>query len=267
MIDLLKKILMLPEARGIDLDSPEAMEVHRRIILKKPFLLKWYEIYFEAVGGVEAETAHLGGVSLEIGSGAGLLKAVYPDIITSDTVINVHIDRVEDAAALSFADGSLRAVYCLNTLHHISGARRFLSELDRCLMPGGIALMVEPAMSRFARFVWRYLHHENCEPEWGWEFPNDGRMSASNSALPWIVFDRDRKLFDGSFPTLGDVEIRYFDAALYMLSGGVSYWALAPARAFKYLRAIEKIIPQSVMKDTLALFQIIRLRKKAPIYE
>ncbi|WP_420267244.1 methyltransferase domain-containing protein [Candidatus Magnetominusculus dajiuhuensis] len=264
MIGHIKKILMLAEARGIDLDSPQAMEIHRRIILNKPFLLKWYEIYFNAVGEVEAETAHLGGVALELGSGAGLIKTVYPDIITSDTVINTHIDRVEDAVALSFADGSLRAVYCLNTLHHISDARRFLSELNRCLMPGGVALMVEPAMSRFARFVWRYLHHENCQPGWGWQFPNDGRMSGSNSALPWIVFDRDRELFNEGFPCLNDVEIRYFDIALYLLSGGVSYRALAPVRVFKYLRAIEKIIPQGMMKDTFALFQIIRVSKSAP---
>ncbi|MBF0318589.1 MAG: methyltransferase domain-containing protein [Nitrospirae bacterium] len=261
MINLLKKLLSLPEARGIDLDSPDAMEFHRRIILNKPFLYQWYKIYFDAVGSVEAETAHLGGAALELGSGAGLLKGVYPDIITSDTVINAHIDRVEDAAALSFADNSLRAIYCLNTLHHISDARRFFSELDRCLRPGGVALMVEPGMSRFARLVWRYLHHENCEPGWGWEFPNDGRMSASNSALPWIVFDRDRNLFDESFPNLRDVEIRHFDCLLYLLSGGVSYRALAPAWAFKYLRGAERIIPQGVMKDSLALFQIITLRK------
>lgn len=253
---------MLPEARGINLDSPGAIDVHRRIILNKPFLRQWYEIYFDAVGKAEAKTAHLGGVSLELGSGAGLLKDVYPDIITSDTVINANIDRVEDAAALSFADSSLRAVYCLNTLHHISDAQHFFSELDRCLMPGGVALMVEPCMSRFARFVWRYLHHENCEPQRDWELPDDGRMSASNSALPWIIFDRDRRLFEARFPELRVVEIKYFDCLLYLLSGGVSYRALAPAFVFKYLYSIEKQIPQGMMKDALALFQIIQLRKE-----
>lgn len=265
MIVLIKKILMLPEAKGIDLDAPEAMDVHRRIILSKPFLYKWYEIYFDAVGSAEAETAHLAGVSLELGSGAGLLKDVYPNIITSDTVANANIDKVEDAAALSFADGSLKAVYCLNTLHHISDARRFFSELDRCMMPGGVVVMVEPAMSRFARFVWRNLHHENCEPCWDWEFPNDRqRMTASNSALPWIVFDRDRKVFKECFPRLEIIEVSHFDFLLYLLSGGLSYRALAPSWAFKLLRSVEKIIPQSMMTDALALFQIIKLRKKTP---
>ncbi|MBF0459360.1 MAG: class I SAM-dependent methyltransferase [Nitrospirae bacterium] len=261
LINKIKKILMLPEARGIDIDEPEVINLHRRIILSKPFLRQWYKIYFDAVGKAEAEAAHLEGVSLELGSGAGLLKGVYLEIITSDTVKNANIDRVEDAAALSFADGSLRAVYCLNTLHHISNAQRFFSELDRCLMPGGVALMVEPCMSRFARFVWRYLHHENCEPHWDWELPDDGRMSASNSALPWIIFDRDRRLFEERFPALQVVEIRYFDCLLYLLSGGVSYRALIPAFAFKYLYEIEKQIPQKLMKDALALFQIIKLRK------
>ncbi|MBF0404909.1 MAG: class I SAM-dependent methyltransferase [Nitrospirae bacterium] len=263
LLNKIKQLLMLPEARGIDLDAPDAMEAHRRIIQKKQFLRLWYGIYFDAIGKAEAETAGLGGIALELGSGAGLLKEVYPCITTSDTIANAHIDRVEDAAALSFADGTLRAVYCLNTLHHISDARRFFSELERCLMPGAVVVMLEPTMSRFARLVWRYLHHENCEAHWGWEFPNDGkRMTASNSALPWIIFDRDRTLFDKYFPGLQVAEIRYFDIALYLLSGGVSYRAFAPAWAFKYLYAVEKVIPQGVMKDTFALFQIIKLRKK-----
>lgn len=240
MIGLIKKSLALVEAQTTDLDSPEAMILHRAIIQKKPFLRKWYDIYFSEVGRVEAATRRLGGDSLEIGSGAGLLKDIYPDIITSDTTICANIDRVEDAAALSFGDESLRAVYCLNTLHHISGVEKFFSELERCLKPGGTVLMVEPAMSRFARFVWRYLHHENCEAGRDWQLPQGGRMSVSNSALPWIVFDRDRRLFEQRFPGLLISEIRYFDVLLYLLSGGVSYKALAPAFVFDYLTGFEK---------------------------
>ena len=65
-----------------DLDDPNASLAHRDIILKKPFLKRlyndWYLIFI--IKSKEIKN----GKYLEIGSGGGFLKDVFPEVITSD---------------------------------------------------------------------------------------------------------------------------------------------------------------------------------------
>jgi hypothetical protein len=66
-------------------------------------------------------------------------------------------------------------------------------------------------------------------------------MTAANDALPWVVFCRDRALFDARFPTLEVARLRPHTIALYALSGGFSYRGLAPGSLFPAIAAAEDL--------------------------
>jgi SAM-dependent methyltransferase len=48
------------------------------------------------------------------------------------------VDRIEDVHALSFADGSVGTVICLETLEHVADPLRAVQEMHRVLRPGGV---------------------------------------------------------------------------------------------------------------------------------
>jgi SAM-dependent methyltransferase len=48
------------------------------------------------------------------------------------------VDRIEDVHALSFADGSVGTVICLETLEHVADPLRAVAEMHRVLRPGGV---------------------------------------------------------------------------------------------------------------------------------
>ena len=78
-----------------DLDDPNASLAHRDIILKKPFLKRlyndWYLIFI--IKSKEIKN----GKYLEIGSGGGFLKDVFPEVITSDILTLPNVDLIFSA--------------------------------------------------------------------------------------------------------------------------------------------------------------------------
>lgn len=87
------------------------------------------------------------GLLLEIGSGAGALQDIQPGYVASDFSFFAlerysRGPRVQaDATALPFADESLDGVLTRATLEHVPDPGRALGEIDRCLKPGGSALV------------------------------------------------------------------------------------------------------------------------------
>src|SRR5262249_4673893 len=142
-----------------------------------------------------------GGV-LELGSGAGFLEEFIPGLITSDVFPSPGVQRVIDARALPFGAGELKAIVMTDVLHHIARPRGFLREADRCVRPGGVVSMIEPWVTPWSRVVYGRLHHEPFRPGAAeWEFPEAGPLSGANGALPWIMFARDRAVFEREFPS------------------------------------------------------------------
>lgn len=147
---------------------------------------------------------------------------------------------VLDGCALPFRDGSLRALILVDVLHHIPAVRRFFAEAQRCLVPGGCILLIEPWVSRWSKLIYKRLHHEPFRPDsTEWSFPSDGPLSGANGALPWILFARDRSQFEDEFP---DLQIRLIDPGLpfrYLVSGGVSLRTIMPVFTYPIWQLIE----------------------------
>ena len=79
------------------LDDPATTAARREVILAKPLLLRFYRDAYRFF--VETSREAPPGLRLEIGSGAGFLKSVMPDAITSDFLSVPGIDLVADGRA------------------------------------------------------------------------------------------------------------------------------------------------------------------------
>ncbi|HVA99414.1 MAG TPA: class I SAM-dependent methyltransferase [Bacteroidia bacterium] len=242
-----------------DLDDPKTTLAHRDIIKSKPFLKKLYEEWYGMLM-TKCKTVPAGKM-LEIGSGGGFLKEIFSDVITSDILPLDCCDKIVSAEELPFANEELSAIMMVNVLHHIPHPEKFLQEAERTLKTGGKILMVEPANSWFARFIYQHFHHEPFHPEGNWEVPSTGPLSGANGAIPWIIFERDKNLFEKKFPQLKLNPVLYHTPFRYLLSGGVSMKALVPKSSFGFFKMTEKIA--SPLSRVLGMFVFIEITKVA----
>lgn len=255
----LKKILSHPLVRGLDIDSPEATSVHRRIIQEKPFLKAIYTAWYSEILNSLPETAM--GPVVEIGSGGGFLKEFMPNLITSEILPGLGVDVLLDGGCLPFKENSLRGIVMVDVFHHLPKASSFLKDAVDCIKPGGAIVMLEPWNTRWSRFVYRYLHHEPFDPKAKkWDLAKGGPLSQSNQALPWIVFYRDRDRFEKKFNEFRIEKIKLHTPFIYILSGGVSFISFMPGYLFKMCQRIEKLFNPWI--DLLAMFMLAIVVKK-----
>jgi len=257
----LLNLLKLPDADRSFENDKSASEAHYKIVRSKPFLTKVFRLYYSEFLKAE-HSLQIEGVSLEIGSGGGFLKEVYPEIVTSDILPLPHVDRQEDACRLNFTDESLKGIYGLQTLHHISKPRVFFREAIRVLKPGGKMVFIEPYTSPFGRFIYKNFHHEPCDyTVLQWEFTQTTVLNDSNQALPTLIFKRDRKQFELEFPELKIESVHYHTFLIYLLSGGLRYRSLLPGFLFGPALLIEKLL--SPLMPWIGTMQTIVLAKQA----
>jgi len=252
--------LRLPETRNIsDLDAPETTLLHSRIIQQKAFLKNIYTDFYQQFKRAVTDSEEK--VLVEIGSGGGFINEVIPSVITSDVLELPNVDQVFAAGDMPFDDGSVDAFFMFDVLHHIGDPGAFFTEALRRLKVGGKVVMIEPANTLWARFVYRNLHHEEFDPEAGWHLEKAGPVSQGNGALPWIIFVRDRTLFEQKFPTLRVVGMRNHTPLRYLLSGGLTLRQLVPSFTYPLVRAVESLL--SPLNDWLGMVQTIELEKTA----
>jgi hypothetical protein len=108
--------------------------------------------------------------------------------------------------------------------------------------------------------VYKHLHHEPFdETVSAWETPARGRMSTSNQAIPWIIFERDRDRFEKEFPSLRIRSVVAHNALLYILSGGMSWKAFAPVALYGFFERLDRWLCRA--PRWAPLFQTIVLEK------
>jgi SAM-dependent methyltransferase len=251
--DSLRRLLAHPLTAGLQLDDPATVELRRQIIASKPFLQAIYDQWYRLLA---EHLPTLDGKVVELGSGPGYCERFIPDLITSETFLCRGVRLVADAQRLPFREASLRAIVCTDVLHHVPDVRRFFAEASRSLLPGGKILMIEPWVSPWSRLVFARFHHEPFHPEAAeWSLDPSG----ANIALPWIVFVRDRRRFETEFPGLLIDIIKPLMPFRYLLSGGVTLRALAPAFTHPLWRRLEDLLEPQMAK--LAMFAFISVRK------
>jgi len=181
---------------------------------------------------------------LELGSGAGFLQNFIPGLITSEVFKCSSSSIVLDGCFLPFCNGVLKGIVMTDVFHHISQPRKFLEEATRCVREGGVLVMIEPWVTPWSQWAYQKLHHEPFRPHAkAWEFLRSGPLSGANGALPWIIFKRDRTLFEQEFPEWKIQMIKLGMPFRYLISGGVSLRSLMPGWAFVFLAYPRKSAP------------------------
>lgn len=254
-MSVLYRILAHPLTRELSVDDPRTTLLRREIIQNKPFLKKLYSEWYVRIVDALPRKQDV----LELGSGAGFLQDHIPNLITSEVFETPGVRLVADARDLPLPDRSLDAIVMTDVFHHIPDANRFFSEALRCVRPGGKIVMIEPWRTTWSQWIYTHLHSEPFSPEEGWEIPETGPLSGANGALPWIVFQRDRREFESRHPQWQIINVEPFMPFSYLLSGGVSMRSLAPGWIYPGVRAVEKLL----WEKRWAMFAAIELVHRA----
>jgi SAM-dependent methyltransferase len=209
---------------------------------RKPLLRRVYQDFYRLI----ASRLHRGGgLTVELGSGIGNLKSVIPDAIATDLFDNPWLDQVENAYALSFADGSVSNLILFDVWHHLQHPGTALREFRRVLRPGGRLVLFEPAISLLGRFVYGWLHHEPVgygEPI-EWLAP----PGADAHRLPYYAAQGNAtRVFCGpeGAGRLGDwvtAERRFVGGLSYVGSGGFRGPQVYPTFAYPAVRLLDRV--------------------------
>ncbi|HET6879653.1 MAG TPA: class I SAM-dependent methyltransferase [Pirellulales bacterium] len=263
-MERLRETLKEPATRTLDVNTSDMTVVHRHVLLNKRMLRRMFEGFYAECRRLDGRLFNgCDGPRLEIGSGSSIIKEFWPDVVTSDIKPLPFVDRVVDAQAMPFADGSLRAIYGINVFHHLPRPRLFFREAIRVLQPGGGVVFIEPYHGVFARWLFPRLHDSEIFDLTADSWENNlqsGPCSGANQALSGIIFDRDRERFLREFPELELVLDRPHTHLSYLLSGGVNFRQLVPGWAGGLAPLLESVL--SPLNRWIALQHTIVLRKR-----
>lgn len=257
-LSMLRNWLAHPLTRDLDLDDPTLTVLRRRIIAEKQSLRRIYGEWYEQIASA---LPAVGGHVVELGAGGGFLDEYIPGLVKTEVLLCPELAVVADGQRLPFCNGSLRGIVMTDVLHHIPRPRLFFAEARRCLKDGGRVIMIEPWVTRWSRWIYGKLHHEPFRPDSAdWEFPTSGPLSGANGALPWIIFQRDRKRFEREFAEWNILTVKPFMPFQYLVSGGVSMRNLAPDWCFRGVVWLEERMERRM--DNWAMFALVVIEKK-----
>jgi SAM-dependent methyltransferase len=256
--------LQEPDVRDCPVDGPERMAAHRRVLARKPMIRGVFEDFHRLFETLDQRFLRGTGQTIELGAGVYPVRDTFPGVVATDVVAAPHLDRTLDAGAMDLPDASVRAFYLQNVFHHFPEPERFFAELQRTLVPGGGAILVEPHAGPVASLLYPRLFasegYDKHAP--GWSTETGGPMSGANQALSHLVFDRDIARFQEQFPGLEVVHRDVADNYLrYLLSGGLNFRALLPSSFGPAVRALERLLRP--LRGVGGLHRIIVLRRTA----
>ena len=241
--------------RNMEIDSIRNLKKHYELIRHKKFLRLVYEDFYKRLQPKNIPP----GLVVELGSGAGCIKKLYPRVITSDIVASPYIDKVINAEKLPFQKNTIAAYLMLNVFHHFKNPILALQSIERTLKIGGKIIMIEPFNSWWGGLIYHYLHHERYAPQIDWHKNNDAGFENENIALPWVIFVRDRQIFSQKFPGLKITRLETHTPFLYLLSGGLTHWQFWPTSFFSLARHLDNIVSRFKFMN---MFMTVELIKK-----
>jgi SAM-dependent methyltransferase len=262
MLKKLRNSLREPLLDGVDIDGEDRIEVHRRILQRKPMLKGVFDEIYRKLLALDERYFQGEGSRVEIGAGVSGFKTLYPQLVTTDIMPADHLDMVLDAHDMALEDASVRAFYGLNCFHHFHDPEAFFGELMRVLVPGGGCILVEPyygpVAARFYRDVFDSETFDATQEVWTSE---SSVMEGANQALSYIVFRRDRERFERLFPELEIVEQKWLrNYPRYLLSGGLNFRQLLPSFSIPLLKFCELAAVPFGRIFALHHYVVLRLR-------
>lgn len=262
MASLIDK-LQEPEVLGCPVDGPERLLAHRVVLMRKRTIRDVFNEFHQLFRRLDRRYFRGDGLTVELGAGVYPVNESFPEVLATDIVMASHLDRQLNAQQMDLPDRSVRAFYLQNVFHHFPEPRAFFAELDRTLVPGGGAILIEPAAGPVAGLVYpRLFASEDYDKNaTQWQTAVSGPMSGANQALSHLIFDRDLIRFEAENPGLEIVHRDVLPNYLrYLISGGLNFRSLLPGWFSPLLKAMEwALLPA---RSLLGLHRVIVLRKR-----
>lgn len=251
-----------PLLDDMDVDGENRLDLHLNMLKKKRMLREVFTEFHHLFRELEEKFLIGEGLKVELGAGVSPMRDSYPEVLATDIVSAPQLDIVVNAEAMDFIDHSVKVVYGQNCFHHFPHPDRFFNELERVLVAGGGAILLEPYYGPFATFLYKRLFRtEGFDKTYpSWETPVTGPMNGANQALSYIVFVRDIDLYEKKYPTLKIVHqgtIRNY--IKYLLSGGLNFRQILPDYFTGIVGLIEKLV--SPFNKWFALHHVIVIKK------
>jgi SAM-dependent methyltransferase len=247
-----------------DTQAQEQLLRHRRVWEQKPMLRRVYSEEFFA--RLLAQRV-MDGVSIEVGAGPGFFKQFAPGIFSTDLIWCPWLDAIADAQHLPFRRGSVANIFGLDMLHHLAAPLDFLRESARILAPGGRLILIEPWITPFSWFIFRFLHQERCdlsETAWTATHGNPAQEKLAfdgNQAIPYLLFGpRYGARTLQALPELRMLALEPFCLFAYLLSGGFNHMGLLPESWYPLVSRFERA-SQPLWRRLAALRALVVLEK------
>lgn len=255
-----------PRLQSVDVDSEVLLDVHREILAGKPMMRGVFQEFYDTCIRLDQRHFTGQGSRIEIGAGVSLFKHFYPDIIATDIKPSPYLDEVVDALSMPYQAASVRAIYAINCFHHFPSPDRFFGELERVLVPGGGCVLIDPYFGPLARWVYPRLFATETfdmdQPAWEPVPGSMGVMAGANQALSYVVFVRDRAIFEQRHPDLDLVGMSPLpNYPRYLLSGGLNFRQILPAASIGALKVVEKAMKP--FSRAFGLHHAIVVRKRS----
>jgi len=234
--------IKVQQYQEIDFDSVEASVMALETMKSKKCLRDIYVETYTEMFALRERLLVKGGKVLELGSGGGFIKDIFPETITSDIKPLPHVDIVINAEVLPFEDHSLDAIMLVHVLHHISDVTKFFDEAQRVLKPGGGIICVEPYWSPLAKWIYKNVHPEPFDEHATDWLVHGNTPTSSNQAMSYLLLVRDNKKFREMYPGLTLVYQKRFGFLRYMMTGGVWLKPKLPDWGFTVLKYVEKVL-------------------------
>lgn len=236
--------------------------LHQSILDKKWLLKKVFMAYHQLFKKLNHQFFSGQGIEVEIGAGVFPIRNTYPEVLATDIVSSPHLDKVINAEAMDFNASTVKTIYGQNCFHHFSKPELFFKELERTLIPGGGAILLEPHYGIISSILHKRLFQTETFDKKAntWNTPDAGPMYRPNQALSYIVFIRDRTQFEKLFPSLNIVYMATAPHYLqYIISGGLNFKQLLPNFMHKLIEIIETMLKP--LDSWLAVHHVIVLKK------
>lgn len=259
----LADLLRDPIVRNIDVDGNHRLEAHSKMIAGKPMLQEVFVEFHQLFDRLDKKFLIGSGKRVELGAGVAPIRESFPDVLASDILPSSTLDIVLNAEQMDLHDNSVRVLFGQNCFHHFPHPEQFFIELERVVVPGGGAILLEPYHGPLATFLFSNMFRtEGYDKEFpSWETPSAGPMNGANQALSYIVFRRDIEIFKNRFPNLDIVYIETCgNYLMYLLSGGLNFRQLSPNWTMPLIRTLQKILLP--FNRWLALHHVIIIQKK-----
>ncbi len=217
----------------------KVVQRHREQYFRRPAL---QAVYKHWALRINEQLSSVDGKSVELGCGCGALSH-HLDLLKTDIYKHEWVDEVVDACNMPYDDNQCANLVVIDVLHRLLEPASLFDEANRVLAENGRLIMLEPHISCFSYFIYRFLHHEpldmKASPFERGTLIDAESGEACNVGTPTLLFVRSKEEFSARWPELNLILLDFSDFLVYPMTGGFSHRSLLPAGWIGKLMTIE----------------------------